>query len=46
MSLSINSEPFDSSDARRLIAALDSGLAELYPPEQRFGPSELEAEDP
>lgn len=40
---SIAAEPFDSDDARRLIAALDSGLAELYPPEQRFGPN-LKAE--
>jgi GNAT superfamily N-acetyltransferase len=39
LSLSITSEPFDSSDAKRLIAALDAGLAELYPPEQRFGPN-------
>ncbi len=38
MSLSITAEPFDSRDAKRLIAALDAGLAELYPPEQRFGP--------
>ena len=37
--LSIAVEPFDSDDARRLIAALDRGLAELYPPEQRFGPN-------
>jgi len=36
---SIAVEPFDSEDARRLIAALDAGLAELYPPEQRFGPN-------
>jgi putative acetyltransferase len=38
-SLSVAAEPFDSSDAQRLIAALDAGLAELYPPEQRFGPN-------
>jgi GNAT superfamily N-acetyltransferase len=37
--ISITAEPFDSDDARRLIAALDSGLAELYSPEQRFGPN-------
>lgn len=37
--LSITAEPFDSIDARRLIAALDAALAELYPPEQRFGPN-------
>ncbi len=39
MSLVIAAEPFDSDDARRLIAGLDAGLAELYPPEQRFGPN-------
>ncbi len=39
MSLVITAEPFDSADARRLIAGLDTGLAELYPPEQRFGPN-------
>jgi len=39
MSLSIAAEPFDSADARRLIAALDAGLAQLYSPEQRFGPN-------
>jgi GNAT superfamily N-acetyltransferase len=39
MSLSISPEPFESPDAQRLIAALDAGLAELYPPEQRFGPN-------
>lgn len=43
MSLSISAEPLDSRDAKRLIAALDAGLAELYPPEQRFGPN-LKAE--
>ena len=43
LSVSIAAEPFDSDDARRLIAALDAGLAELYPPEQRFGPN-LKAE--
>ena len=43
LSLSIAAEPFDSPDARRLVAALDAGLAELYPPEQRFGPN-LKAE--
>jgi putative acetyltransferase len=40
---SIAAESFDSDDARRLIASLDAGLAELYPPEQRFGPN-LKAE--
>jgi putative acetyltransferase len=39
LSLSIAAEPFDSPDAQRLIAALDAGLAELYPPEERFGPN-------
>lgn len=39
VSLSIAAEPFDSMEAQRLIAALDAGLAELYPPEQRFGPN-------
>lgn len=39
MSLSIAAEPFESADAQRLVAALDAGLAELYPPEQRFGPN-------
>ena len=37
--LSVTAEPFDSGDARRLIAELDAGLAELYPPDQRFGPN-------
>jgi GNAT superfamily N-acetyltransferase len=37
--LTVAAEPFDSDDARRLIAALDAGLGELYPPEQRFGPN-------
>jgi putative acetyltransferase len=39
LSLSISAEAFDSRDAQRLIAALDAGLAQLYPPEQRFGPN-------
>ena len=39
MGLAITAEPFDSDDARRLIAGLDAGLAELYPPEERFGPN-------
>ena len=43
MGLAIAAESFDSPDARRLIAALDAGLAELYPPTQRFGPN-LKAE--
>lgn len=37
--LSISPEPFDSPDARRLIADLDAELGALYPPEQRFGPN-------
>jgi putative acetyltransferase len=37
--LTISAEAFDSDDARRLIAALDASLAEVYPPEQRFGPN-------
>jgi len=41
--LSIAAEAFDSDDARRLIAALDAGLGELYTPELRFGPN-LKAE--
>jgi GNAT superfamily N-acetyltransferase len=43
LSLAITAEPIDSDDARRLIAALDAGLSELYTPEQRFGPN-LKAE--
>jgi putative acetyltransferase len=43
LSLSISAEPIDTPDAQRLITALDAGLAELYPPEQRFGPN-LKAE--
>ncbi len=43
LSLSIAAEPFDSAEARRLVAALDAGLSERYPPEQRFGPN-LKAE--
>jgi putative acetyltransferase len=39
LSLSISAEAFESPDAQRLITALDAGLAELYPPEQRFGPN-------
>ena len=37
--MSINPEPFESHDAQRLVTALDASLAELYPPEQRFGPN-------
>jgi putative acetyltransferase len=39
LSLSIGAEPFESDDARRLVAALDAALTELYPPQQRFGPN-------
>ena len=39
VNFSITAEAFESPDARQLIAALDAGLAELYPPEQRFGPN-------
>ncbi len=39
MDLAIAAEPFESDDARRLIGELDGGLAQLYPPEQRFGPN-------
>src|ERR1700694_1588761 len=39
LSLSITAEPYDSHDARRLVADLDAALTELYPPEQRFGPN-------
>lgn len=39
MRITIAAEPFDSADARRLVAALDSHLAGRYPPEQRFGPN-------
>jgi GNAT superfamily N-acetyltransferase len=39
LGISITSEPFDSQAAQQLVAALDAGLAQLYPPEQRFGPN-------
>lgn len=39
LTISIAAEAFDSRDAQRLVAALDAGLAALYPPEQRFGPN-------
>lgn len=39
MKVTIAAEPFDSPDARRLIAALDTHLSGRYPPEQRFGPN-------
>ena len=37
--LTISAEPFDSDDARRLVAALDEAMDKLYSPEQRFGPN-------
>jgi GNAT superfamily N-acetyltransferase len=43
MKVAIAIEPFDSPDARRLVAALDAHLASRYAPEQRFG-SHLKAE--
>lgn len=39
MTIRISTEPFDSVDARRLIAALDEHLARRYSPDQRFGPN-------
>ncbi len=39
MLFTVEAEPFDSADARRLITALDAHLAGRYPPEQRFGPN-------
>lgn len=39
MQITVTPVPFDSDDARRLIAALDEHFAALYPPEQRFGPN-------
>jgi GNAT superfamily N-acetyltransferase len=39
MELSVAPEPLDSSDAQRLVAALDAHLSSLYPPDQRFGPN-------
>jgi putative acetyltransferase len=38
MKITIAPEPFDSPDARRLIAALDAHLASRYSPDQMFGP--------
>jgi putative acetyltransferase len=38
MKLAIATEPFDSPDARQLVAALDGHLASRYTPEQMFGP--------
>jgi GNAT superfamily N-acetyltransferase len=39
MNITIAAEPFDSTDARKLITALDAHLASRYAPEQRFGPN-------
>jgi putative acetyltransferase len=39
MKLTVAAEPFESPDARRLIAALDAHLSSRYPPDQRFGPN-------
>jgi GNAT superfamily N-acetyltransferase len=39
MEVTIAPEAFDSDDAQRLVRALDHGLAQLYTPEQRFGPN-------
>ena len=38
MQVAIAAEPFDSPDARRLVAALDAHLASRYSPDQMFGP--------
>src|SRR5260221_11917156 len=38
MRIAIVAEPFDSPEARRLVAALDAHLAGRYLPEERFGP--------
>ncbi|HXC76829.1 MAG TPA: GNAT family N-acetyltransferase [Candidatus Acidoferrum sp.] len=38
MEIAIATEPFESPDARRLVAALDAHLAGRYAPEHRFGP--------
>jgi GNAT superfamily N-acetyltransferase len=37
--ITVAAEPFDSTDAQRLIAALDEHLASRYSAEQRFGPN-------
>jgi GNAT superfamily N-acetyltransferase len=37
--ITVGAEPFDSTDAQRLIAALDGHLASRYSAEQRFGPN-------
>ena len=39
MDITVAPEPFDSVDARRLVAALDARLSNLYRPDERFGPN-------
>jgi putative acetyltransferase len=39
MEVTVGAEPFDSDDARRLVAALDAHLSSRYSPDQRFGPN-------
>jgi putative acetyltransferase len=39
MTVTVAVEPFDSADARRLIAALDAHLASRYSPDEMFGPN-------
>ncbi len=39
MNITVAAEPFDSTDAQRLIAALDAHLSSRYSAEQRFGPN-------
>lgn len=39
MKITVDAEPFDSDDARRLVTALDEHLASRYSPDQRFGPN-------
>lgn len=39
MKITVAAEPFDSADARRLIAALDAHLSSRYAPDQMFGPN-------
>lgn len=39
MEISVAAEPFDSVDARRLVAALDEHLSTRYTPDDRFGPN-------
>jgi putative acetyltransferase len=39
MKITVEAEPFDSEDARRLVEALDAHLSSRYSPDQRFGPN-------